>query len=115
MQTESQGSEAGEFHYRDRPTAFDPLTAVSRDFLEFLAPLHKEFTPWQQALIAKRVSVLAEAHRGRLPNHLPASEATTRTWRIELPAWCQDQRNQMTGPADDAELWSRCSIPAHRA
>ncbi len=25
-------------------------------------------------------------------------------WRIELPDWCQDQRNQMTGPADDAEL-----------
>ncbi len=26
------------------------------------------------------------------------------TWRIELPGWCADQRNQMTGPADDAEL-----------
>src|SRR5438128_12672264 len=25
-------------------------------------------------------------------------------WKIELPEWCQDQRNQMTGPADDAEL-----------
>ncbi|MGB8867529.1 MAG: hypothetical protein WCC71_25855, partial [Candidatus Sulfotelmatobacter sp.] len=25
-------------------------------------------------------------------------------WKIALPAWCQDQRNQMTGPADDAEL-----------
>ena len=25
-------------------------------------------------------------------------------WRIQLPHWCQDQRNQMTGPADDAEL-----------
>jgi malate synthase len=25
-------------------------------------------------------------------------------WRITLPDWCQDQRNQMTGPADDAEL-----------
>ena len=25
-------------------------------------------------------------------------------WRIELPAWCADQRNQMTGPADDVEL-----------
>ena len=27
-----------------------------------------------------------------------------RGWRIQLPEWCQDQRNQMTGPADDAEL-----------
>src|SRR5439155_3729993 len=25
-------------------------------------------------------------------------------WRIEVPFWCEDQRNQMTGPADDAEL-----------
>jgi malate synthase len=23
---------------------------------------------------------------------------------VDLPEWCQDQRNQMTGPADDAEL-----------
>src|SRR5262249_47843940 len=26
------------------------------------------------------------------------------TWSITLPDWCSDQRNQMTGPADDAEL-----------
>ena len=38
------------------------------------------------------------------PNKLPASAATAEAWRIELPEWCQDQRNQMTGPADDAEL-----------
>lgn len=25
-------------------------------------------------------------------------------WRIELPEWCRDQRNQMTGPADNVEL-----------
>ena len=25
-------------------------------------------------------------------------------WRVELPSWCADQRNQMTGPADDADL-----------
>ncbi len=104
MQTEGQRGEAKEFHYRDRSTVFDPLTAVSHDFLKFLVPLHKEFTPWQQALIAKRAHVLAEAHRGKLPNHLQASEATTRAWKIELPPWCHDQRNQMTGPADDAEL-----------
>jgi len=28
----------------------------------------------------------------------------TGNWQIELPAWCADQRNQMTGPADDADL-----------
>jgi len=30
--------------------------------------------------------------------------ATMHAWQIQLPEWCQDQRNQMTGPADDAEL-----------
>src|SRR5207344_2964788 len=41
---------------------------------------------------------------GVLPDHPPPSAATTGAWRIELPAWCADQRNQMTGPADDADL-----------
>jgi malate synthase len=71
---------------------------------DFFLPLHREFTPRQQDLVRKRAEVLAAAHRGHLPNHLPPSEATTGDWRIELPEWCRDQRNQMTGPADDAEL-----------
>ena len=86
------------------PAGFDPLTQLPAGFLEFLLPLHREFTPRQQALVARRAAVLAEAHRGRLPNHLPPSVATTGTWKVELPEWCRDQRNQMTGPADDAEL-----------
>jgi malate synthase len=55
-------------------------------------------------LVAKRAEVLQLSHRGQPPNYLPASEATTSDWRIEVPDWCEDQRNQMTGPADDAEL-----------
>ncbi len=82
--------------------------AVERDlpagFAEFYLPLHERFTPKQQRLAHARVERLARAHSGDLPNYLPASKATTTDWRIELPAWCQDQRNQMTGPADDAEL-----------
>ncbi len=85
-----------------------PAGAAERDlqagFLEFLEPLHRRFTPGQQFLIEKRLQALADAHRGRLPNHLPPSEATKGDWRIGLPEWCADQRNQMTGPADDAEL-----------
>jgi malate synthase len=73
-------------------------------FLEFLEPLHRRFTPWQQSLVRHREQVLAESHRGHMPTHLPPSAATRDDWRIELPDWCQDQRNQMTGPADDAEL-----------
>ncbi len=82
--------------------------AVERDlpagFAEFYLPLHERFTPEQQRLSHSRAERLARAHRGDLPNYLPASQATTTDWRIELPAWCLDQRNQMTGPADDAEL-----------
>src|SRR3954453_10182545 len=86
------------------PPGFDPGTDLPVGFLEFLRPLHSRFTPRQQALAAKRHEVLAAAHAGTLPNHLSPSEATEGDWHIDLPEWCQDQRNQMTGPADDAEL-----------
>ena len=85
-----------------------PAGAAQKDlpsgFLDFLRPLHERFTPWQQEVIAKRHRALAEAHSGKLPGHLPPSEATQSEWKIELPEWCADQRNQMTGPADDGEL-----------
>jgi malate synthase len=77
---------------------------LSPGFLEFLLPLHRWFTPRQQELIEKRYQVLSEAHACRRPRHPAPSAATRGDWRIELPAWCADQRNQMTGPADDAEL-----------
>jgi malate synthase len=82
----------------------NPATDLPKGFLEFLAPLHEALTPRQRALVAQRDRALAAAHAGSLPNYLPASAATTTEWRIELPEWCADQRNQMTGPADDAEL-----------
>jgi malate synthase len=82
--------------------------ALNRDlpagFAEFYHPLHRRFVSRQRQLVQARHERLARAHAGELPNYLPPSEATTSAWRIELPAWCADQRNQMTGPADDAEL-----------
>src|ERR1700684_2697671 len=86
------------------PADFDPHRDLPQGFLDFLLPLHKQFAPWQQKLVAKRAEVLQSSHRGHPPNYSAASEATTSDWRIELPDWCADQRNQMTGPADDAEL-----------
>src|SRR5262249_45969526 len=86
------------------PPGFDPERGLPSGFMRFFRPLHAELTPRQKALAARREEVLAEAHRGRLPRHLPPSTATDGDWRIRLPAWCLDQRNQMTGPADDAEL-----------
>src|SRR5437867_673986 len=90
------------------PPDFDPAKDLPSGFMDFFLPLHSRYTPRQQALAAKRKEVLAESHKGapasHLPNHLPPSVATESDWRIALPAWCVDQRNQMTGPADDAEL-----------
>lgn len=86
------------------PPDFNPAAQLSRNFAEFLARLHAEFTPRQREHIAQRARALEEAHHGHLPQHRRPSDATRGHWRIELPAWCADQRNQMTGPADDAEL-----------
>lgn len=85
------------------PQGFDAKRDLPAGFREFLLPLHEEFTPRQQQLVRKRATRLAAAHHGIRPNHLPVSTATS-DWQIQLPAWCCDQRNQMTGPADDAEL-----------
>jgi len=86
------------------PADFDAERDLPEGFLEFLAPLHAALTMRQRALVARREGALAETHAGKVPSYLPPSVATTNSWRIELPDWCADQRNQMTGPADDAEL-----------
>jgi malate synthase len=91
-------------HLNSTPPDFNPQTDLPAGFMEFLLPLHRELTPRQQTLRWKRADVLASSHSGKKPNYVPASEATTGDWTIPLPAWCADQRNQMTGPADDAEL-----------
>ncbi len=92
------------FRLNTAPAGFKPERDLPKGFLDFYTPLHRRFTPWQQSIIEKRKQVLARAHRGKLPNHLPPSEATQGDWKIELPEWVADQRNQMTGPADEAEL-----------
>jgi malate synthase len=82
--------------------------AIERDlpagFAAFYRPLHERFAPAQRELVAQRRSVLARAHDGVLPSYLHYTKARPTDWRIALPDWCADQRNQMTGPADDAEL-----------
>lgn len=86
------------------PIGFNPETDLPKGFYEFLLPLHREFTPRQQQLAQKRAEVLKKSLHGEKPNHLPKSEATETNWKIEFPKFAEDQRNQMTGPADDAEL-----------
>ncbi len=96
-------SESG-FRLNVPSAGFDHQRDLVPGLLEFLEPLHRRFTPRQQELIAKRKQAIAASLQGNKPKHLPASEATTSDWKIEVPDWCQDQRNQMTGPGDDAEL-----------
>src|SRR5216683_179636 len=85
-----------------------PAGAAERElpagFLQFFTALHHKFAAGHRALVSARRAALEQSLRGNKPNHLPASPATREDWRIEVPAWCADQRNQMTGPADDAEL-----------
>lgn len=86
------------------PEGFDAERDLPSGFKDFLESLHREFTPRQQEAARKRTQILAATHAGDLPNHLPASQANAGDWKIELPGYIKDQRNQMTGPADDAEL-----------
>jgi malate synthase len=82
----------------------NPMRDLPEGFLKFLAPLHAALTPRQRTLVAHRDHALAQARLGKLPDYLPPSVATTSAWRIELPEWCSDQRNQMAGPADETDL-----------
>ncbi len=86
------------------PANFDAARELPAGFLEFLMPLHEKLTLRQQALIGRRDAALTDAFAGKLPGYLPPSVASMQPWQIELPEWCSDQRNQMTGPADDSEL-----------
>ncbi len=104
MSTTANYPTAVGFQLNTAPSGFDPKGDLAPGLFEFLQTLHHQFTPRQQELVAKRKRVLAESLDGNHPDHLRPSEATQGNWRIELPSWCADQRNQMTGPADEAEL-----------
>jgi malate synthase len=83
---------------------FNPQADLPRGFWEFFLPLHQAFTPRQQELAASRKEVLQAALEGEKPTYRFPSDKVRNGWRITLPDWCLDQRNQMTGPADDGEL-----------
>src|SRR5579863_7044062 len=100
----SHTEEGASRHMNYAPADLNPQKDLPGGFIDFLLPLHNQFTPWQRKLVTKRSEVLGLSHGGHPPNYLPASAATTSDWKIEVPDWCADQRNQMTGPADDAEL-----------
>ena len=86
------------------PSGFDPYRDLPEGLMDFFLPLHREFTPRQQEVALKRLEVLQRSLEGDKPAHRFSSDTVRNGWRITLPEWCRDQRNQMTGPADDAEL-----------
>ena len=86
------------------PYDFNAEKDLPPGFYEFLESLHREFTPRQLQAVHMRAEVLSRSHHGDLPNHLPKSVANRGVWKIALPNYIQDQRNQMTGPAEDTEL-----------
>src|SRR5438874_3517825 len=92
------------FRINTPPADFRPEKDLPAGFLEFLAPLHHKFSPVRAELITERRQALEDSHAGSKPVHRYPGPAVRNGWRIELPEWCQDQCNQMTGPADDAEL-----------
>jgi malate synthase len=92
------------FRLNTPPQDFLPQRDLEEGFLDFLAPLHRNFSPRRTHLAEERRMVLRDSHSGVKPVHRYPGPAVRNGWRIELPEWCQDQRNQMTGPADDAEL-----------
>jgi len=85
------------------PAGFSIENDLPSGFAAFYRPLHERFTPQQQTAIDARHRVLDASQHGRKPQYLPPSDAQG-DWRIEIPPWVRDQRNQMTGPADDHEL-----------
>ncbi|MDX6709755.1 MAG: malate synthase [Blastocatellia bacterium] len=93
-----------ERHYNHAPADFDPSVDLPEGFMDFVLPLHKKLTSRQQEFISRRAERLAASHAGSEPEYLAPSDATSTEWKIALPLWCLDQRNQMTGPADDEEL-----------
>ena len=86
------------------PSNFDASRDLPAGFMDFLLPLHEKFTPRQQELSMRRVEVLQRSLEGDKPTHRFPSDTVRNGWRIQLPEWCRDQRNQMTGPADDGDL-----------
>ena len=78
--------------------------APSPELLGFFIPLQRAFEPRRRVLLDARRRSLENAHAGDMPGYRPESEATSGAWRLAVPEWALDQRNQITGPADSAKL-----------
>lgn len=80
------------------------VAGLPAGFLGFLDSLKSAFEPRRRSLLSGRAKLLAAAHAGVQLGYLPPSQARLADWRVELPDWVTDQRNQITGPADNPKL-----------
>lgn len=78
--------------------------ALPVGFLEFYKPHHDEFTPWQERCLIRRRAQLLHAAEQPVDHWRDHPIHQDKSWKCTVPSWAQDQRNQMTGPADDGEL-----------
>ena len=75
------------------------------EFYRFLREIdpYEELREGQDTLNIIRKATKNAARRGELPTWLKSQPAHGK-WQAELPPWMSDQRNQMTGPADNEKL-----------
>lgn len=74
---------------------------LPKEFLKLLGDLNRKFAEKQQILLRLRRDALAASHIGSPPTY---AHDPLPPFMVEVPGWCEDQRNQMTVPADDAAM-----------
>src|SRR5205807_702461 len=90
MSTVSASFSGVGFHLNQPSSGFSRERDLSAEFIEFFAPLHRRFSPWQESLIAERKRALAASLDGEKPTHHYPGMAIRNGRTIELPEWCQD-------------------------
>src|SRR5438477_7772313 len=111
-------SGAGERHPMT-PTSrvrFEPVEGADRLFTpafnEFLAALHDGLHARALKLRADRARVLADAHAGRRPAPLPASEATTGDWKVpQVPDELKKPGIEISGPCSITSMFINALNP----
>jgi malate synthase len=76
---------------------------LTREALEFVARLAREFQPTREKLLARRVERQGEIDSGVMPGFLASTKniRADKSWQVApIPADLQDRRTEITGPVD---------------
>lgn len=75
---------------------------LTKEAIEFLAKLHRNFDATRKELINRRVTRQEELDAGKLPDFLPETKAIRESdWVVApVPQDLQDRRTEITGPTD---------------